>query len=420
VRFFVETYGCTMNQGESHELARHLLEHGHEQVSDEVMADVLIINTCVVIQATELKIMKRLRALAQTGQEMVIAGCLPAVKMDHLRKEFPSAILLPPSEYEMFSDQIDERYGTLKECGKESGGEISGILPVSQGCLSNCTYCLTKKARGDLISYPLDLIEKKARALLDGGARELLVTAQDTGCYGLDINTDLGELLNRLSRLPGDFMVRVGMMNPDSLDMVMGPVLSSWRHPKVYKFLHLPVQSGSRNVLRAMGRGYEVDTFEEQVRRFRETYPSMSLSTDIITGFPGETYDDHRASVDLIRRVRPNIINVTRFSPRPGTPAAKAKGQVPSWESKERSREMAKLRFELGEEYYAKFVGNTVDMLVTEVGKTGTMVGRTLEYAPVAVPEAGLRLGDRVEAKITGHAATHLLGEPVSAPRRSP
>lgn len=411
MRFFVETYGCTMNQGESQELARHLLEHGHEQVTDEGVADLLLVNTCVVIQATELKIMKRLRVLAQTGKEMVIAGCLPAVKGEALRKEFPQAILLSPSEYEVFSEHIDERYGTERECGREVAGQISGVLPVSQGCLGNCTYCLTKKARGDLSSYSLDAIEAKAKVLLAEGSRELLVTAQDTGCYGLDINTDLGELLQRLTALPGDFMVRVGMMNPDSLGQVLEEFLPAWSGPKVYKFLHLPVQSGSQSVLRAMGRGYDARTFETQVGRFRAIRPRMSLSTDIITGFPGETDDDHRASVEMVQRVRPNIINVTRFSPRPGTPAAKAKGQVPSWISKERSREMAKLRFDLGREYYASFDGETVRLLITEVGKKGTMVGRTMEYAPVAVPDDGLRLGDRIDAKVTGHAATHLLAK---------
>ncbi|OPY30856.1 MAG: (Dimethylallyl)adenosine tRNA methylthiotransferase MiaB [Methanomassiliicoccales archaeon PtaU1.Bin124] len=413
MRFFIETYGCTMNQGESRDLAQDLLSHGHEQVADEGDADLVIINTCVVIQPTELKIMKRLRRLSQTGQKVIIAGCLPSVKPDQMRHEFPDAVLLPPSDYPIFSEMVNELYGTCKTGGSLTVGQISGILPVSQGCLGNCSYCLTKKARGDLNSYPISNLKKKARQLLEDGARELLVTAQDTGCYGLDINTDLSELLKEIVALDGEFMVRLGMMNPDSLAQVLDQTVKVWNHPKVYKFLHLPVQSGSERVLKAMGRGYDVPTFESQVRHFRALKPLMSLSTDIITGFPGETEDDHRASVELMERVRPNIINVTRYSPRPGTPAAKAKGQVPSWISKERSREMAKLRFELGEAYYAGFVGQALEILITEVGKKGSLVGRSREYAPVAISERDARLGQWVEVEITGHAATHLLGKAI-------
>jgi threonylcarbamoyladenosine tRNA methylthiotransferase CDKAL1 len=388
-----------------------LLACGHEQVLREEDAEIMIINTCVVIQPTELKIMKRLRRLAQSGQELIIAGCLPAIKKDQLQHEFPQALLLAPSDYDGFAEIARERFGSTGQCDGAASSQLSGVLPISQGCLGNCTYCLTKKARGHLQSYPLNELLEKGKQLLGEGSREILVTAQDTGCYGLDIGTDLGALLNALVKLPGDFMVRVGMMNPDSLDHVIDGLIPAWNRPKVYKFLHLPVQSGSDQVLSVMGRGYKAASFEAQVARFRVVQPRMSLSTDIITGFPGETDDDHRASVELVRRVRPNIVNVTRFSSRPGTKAAKAKGQVPSWISKERSREMAKLRFELGEVYYSSFVGECARVLITEVGKKGSMVGRTEEYAPVAIPNISLIIGTWVDVEVVDHAATHLLGK---------
>lgn len=410
MRFFVETYGCTMNQGESQDLAHELSLLGHEHVEGEEEAELVLVNTCVVIRPTELKIMRRLRHLAQSGKEMVITGCIPSVQRKVLAEEFPEAILFSPDEYPSFPQRIRERYGSSQVAIIEDTPLVTGILPISQGCLGSCTYCLTKKARGHLKSYPWEQIKSKASILLNNGARELLVTAQDTGCYGLDIDGDLGQLIERLSSLSGDFMIRVGMMNPDSLELVLEPVVAAWSGDKVYKFLHLPVQSGSETVLAAMGRGYTPHTFEAQVERFRSVHPLASISTDIITGFPGESENDHRRSMELIERIRPSTVNVTRFSPRPGTPAAKAKNQVPGWVAKERSREMTQLRFELAEHHYSQFVGRSVMILVTEKGKGETLIGRTKEYCPIVVPGHRFQIGNWYEVEVVGGTATHLLG----------
>jgi len=411
VRFYVETYGCTMNQGESHDLALALMSLGHKWTDEERDADIILINTCVVIKPTETKIIRRLRQLNQTGKSLVIAGCIPAVAGEALSTEFPGAIRIVPSEYGGFKELARSRFGVGDSALQTIPGPgVIGVLPISQGCLGNCSYCLTKKARGDLSSYPKEMIMGKLSSLLEGGAKEVQVTAQDTGCYGLDIGSDLGDLLSVIQSVEGDFMVRVGMMNPDSLDMVDGKVQKAWAGNKVYGFVHLPVQSGSDSILRAMKRGYSVRTFEAQVSSFRAHRPRMSLSTDIITGFPGETDDDHRASVDLVERVRPSIVNVTRFSPRPGTPAAKAKGQVAGWVSKERSREMTEVRFRLSSEFYQQFLGEETSILLTEKGRGDSLVGRSVEYAPIAIDSPPSKLGKWVQVKVTGAASTHLLG----------
>lgn len=400
-----------MNQGESHDMALKLLALGHQRVQDESEADLAVINTCVVIKPTETKIMRRIRQLNQTGMDLVIAGCLPAVARADLASEFPDSILISPPEYGDFKELIMVKFGEGKgPMPTLPDSTTIGILPISQGCLGNCSYCLTKKARGDLTSYPELVILDRLRTLLKNGAREVQLTAQDTGCYGLDIGSDLGNLLSTVQAVDGDFMIRVGMMNPDSLNMVDGKVQTAWSGDKVYKFLHLPVQSGSDSVLKAMKRGYGVRTFEAQVVSFRSHFSRMSLSTDIITGFPGETDEDHRASVELIERVRPSIVNVTRFSPRAGTPAAKAKAQVPGWVSKERSREMTEVRFKMSSEFYQQFLGEETTILLTEIGKGESLVGRTIEYAPVAITAMARQLGERVEVKVTGAASTHLLG----------
>ncbi|HSV42734.1 MAG TPA: tRNA (N(6)-L-threonylcarbamoyladenosine(37)-C(2))-methylthiotransferase [Methanomassiliicoccales archaeon] len=410
MRFYVETFGCTMNQGESRDLADALISLGHDRVVSELEADLVLINTCVVIKPTELKIMRRLRQLNQEGKDMIIAGCLPAVQMDVLKAEFPDSIIVPPKDYPGFMEEVRSRLGSLECQHLSTLEEVTGILPVAQGCLGNCTYCLTKKARGHLSSLPADEVIRRARVLLDRGSKELLVTAQDTGCYGQDIGTDISHLISALTAIDGDFQVRVGMMNPDSISGMVPLLVNAWSHTKVYKFIHLPVQSGSESVLKAMGRGYDVKTFLNQVSAFRKVWPKMSMATDIITGFPGETSADHELSLELIRNVRPSTVNVTRFSPRQGTPAAKSMNQVPGWIIKDRSREMAKLRFEISTGHYSQFIDDEISILVTEQGKNGTLIGRSIEYAPVVIPVGKCSIGCQVKVEIIGHAATHLIG----------
>jgi threonylcarbamoyladenosine tRNA methylthiotransferase CDKAL1 len=400
-----------MNQGESRELTEVLLSQGHEEVSSLDDADLALINTCIVIKPTELKIMRRLRQINQMGKELIIAGCIPAVQRDSLVEEFPNALTIEPQQYSNFADTVRSRY---VECNGDKNflpASFTGILPVAQGCLGNCTYCLTKKARGDLNSYDASSIIDRAKFLVKKGAREIYITAQDSGCYGFEKNTNIAELLKEVVAIKGDFMVRVGMMNPDSLESILDEAVSAWRSPKVYKFLHLPVQSGSEKVLKAMGRAYSLGSFKSEVNAFRKVHGRMALSTDIITGFPGETEEDHQASIELIKRVRPSIVNVTRFSPSQGTPAAQAKGQVPSRIAKDRSREMTILRFQISKEYYAGFEGESLKVLITEKGKGDTVISRTNEYAPLVLPAKGLALGRWVEAEVVGHATTHLVGK---------
>lgn len=413
MRFFEETYGCTMNQGEGRELVDTLVSLGHEKVDNVEEAQLVLINTCVVIKPTELKIMKQLRKLNQMGKGMIIAGCIPAVNYPALKEEFPDALLLDPQKYPYFREMAMSRFGLGTSVPPKADRQVSGIIPISQGCLGNCTYCITKAARGDLESYSKGSLVEKAKEMIAAGSRELLVTAQDTGCYGFDKDSDLAALLDVLSSIEGRFFIRVGMMNPDSLEPLLERAIEAWSSPKVYKFIHLPVQSGSQRILTSMGRGYSPSTFEFQVKEFRSRYPRMSIATDIITGFPGETDEDHELSKELLLRVRPNTINVTRYSPRPGTPAARSKGQVPTRISKERSREMTKLRFDVAAGRNSQFVGEVVPALVTEQGKQGTMIVRTIEYVPVAVPSRGVALGDIVTVEITESTSTHMLGRVV-------
>jgi threonylcarbamoyladenosine tRNA methylthiotransferase CDKAL1 len=414
VKVCVETYGCTMNQGEGAMLAEKLASLGHEVIDNAADADLVVLNTCTVIRETENRMLKRMSELSGQRKKLIVAGCMASVQPDEIVKRAPQALIIAPRDYAGFEASVRESFGPGEgnAIALMRSPTVTAVLPVAQGCVGNCSYCITRQARGMLSSYSVESVAANARKALDAGARELLVTAQDTACYGFDRGQDLSDLLRAITALEGDFMVRVGMMNPDNLARVIGRFVPSWTSPKVYQFIHLPVQSGSDAVLEGMNRGYTVAGFEALVSQLRINSPDMVLSTDVITGFPGETEEDQQATVELLKRVRPEIVNVTRFSPRPGTPAAKARNQVAGWVSKERSRELTKLRFDIARGIHERMVGRTDEVLITEVGKPGTMIGRTASYRPVVVAKK-VPLGSRHKVIIAGAEATHLLGDVV-------
>lgn len=413
MRVRVEAYGCTMNQGEGAVLEKKLESLGHEVVQSAEDADLVVLNTCTVIRPTETKMLKRMKEISKQGKQLIVSGCMAAVQPDQVMETAPNALVISPFEYDLFTPLVTEHFGVGNFTRILEPDFVTAIVPIAQGCLGSCTYCITRIARGKLKSYGMESVVKSCKESVSQGAKELLITAQDTACYGLDVGHNLAELIDAISDIPGKFRMRIGMMNPDSLHKVIDDLILSWDSEKVYKFLHLPVQSGSDRVLKAMGRHYTVDDFKAQVARFRKRYRNLTLSTDVITGFPGETDKDYRKTMELIEEVKPNIVNVTRYSPRPGTPAAKAKNQVPGWMSKERSRELTTLRFRISKSINIGKEGDREEVLVTEKGKNDTYIGRTVSYTPVVIEE-GVRLGDFVEVEIVRSAPTHLIGRLVA------
>jgi threonylcarbamoyladenosine tRNA methylthiotransferase CDKAL1 len=412
VKVVVEAYGCTMSMGEGERFKRELASLGHEVVDRADEADLAVINTCTVIQATENRMVSRIRTLSNSGKKLVVAGCLAAVQAQRIDEVAPQAVILPFSHYADFKTIMENHFGRGDGCLTPVDGGVIGILPIAQGCLGGCNYCITRIARGHLRSlHPAELLEQ-TEVMIQNGTKELQVTGQDTAAYGRDIGTDLSALISSLSSIPGDFRIRVGMMNPDTLTKIIDRYIPAWNNPKVFKFLHLPVQSGSNTLLESMGRRYTVQDFRGLVDSFRRSYPKMTLSTDVIVGFPGESDDDHLMTRELLESVKPDIVNITRFSPRPGTKAFSMDHKVPGWKAKERSRELTKLRFEIAEEINKPLIGKKESILVTEEGKKGSVIGRTDSYKQVVVKEE-LPLGEYVMVEIKEAAPTHLFGDKV-------
>jgi len=406
MRVYLESYGCTMNKGEGNALLR-MLAGSHDIVDSPEDADIIFINTCTVIEATENKMKKRIREMAGLGRTVFVLGCMAVVQARELEDEFPGIKVVPFHEYELIPGMLEGGEGT-----RPLSSFFQGIVPISQGCLGDCAYCITRLARGVLVSYPIENILESVKEQVNAGQKEIKITSQDTGVYGMDTGSSLPGLLYKVLELEGDFKIRVGMMNPGPANRILGQLMDVMENERVFKFLHIPVQSGSDRILEAMGRRYSAQEFRDLVEAIRIRIPGMTIATDVITGFPGETDEDFEQTLELMKDTGPDIVNVTRFSPRPGTRAAGMKEQVVSRISKDRSRLATELRFEISRELNENYVDKEVEIMITEPGKPGTMMGRTCNYKPVVV-KGNWEHGKNLRAEITDATPTYLIGVPI-------
>ncbi len=415
MRYYLITYGCTLNRADSDRMDLILSQEGHVRVDRLELAEVVVFNTCGVKEATHNRVIETLRKLRSLGIPTVVTGCMYVAEKE-IRKVYPEVVILPTMCEHMISRAVDQvvsgRWGTITCEGfkplhlPKVEGVISRI-PISEGCLGSCTYCFTRVARGILHSYkPVD-IRRTMEYAVQQGAREIQITSQDTGAYGLDIGTDLPTLLGSLLDVEGDYRIRLGMINPQFVIRYLRQLTGILSSSRMYRFIHIPVQSGSDRVLRDMKRGYTREQVDLIVKRLRESIPDITIATDLIIGYPTETEDDFLETLDLIKRDRFDVVNVSRFSPRPYT-EAKHLRPLDNRLVKERIRRVNSLIDEIIHEKLSKWVGREVEVIITEKQKTYT--GRTDNYLPVGVL-GEVNLGDRVIVSITDVHNYTLIGE---------
>ncbi|RLF43177.1 MAG: hypothetical protein DRN18_00795 [Thermoplasmata archaeon] len=414
MKFYIETYGCTANRSDESIIKGILLSSGFKQVDDPRLADVSIILTCTVIGTTEQRMLNRIKSLYATSKDLIVSGCMASVQADLVKKVAPGAKLLPPDKIDQIIRVLEGKPVEERRISKTSlprcFDNIRAPISISEGCMFSCSYCITSKARGKLVSYPIEEIVSVVKKAVKNGAKEIQLTSQDLASYGLDKGLKLHELVKRVSSVDGDFMIRLGMMNPLSVKNRLEEIITLYRFDKVYKFLHLPVQSGDDYILKRMNRGYSSEDFKDIVYRFRAEYPEITLSTDIIVGFPGEDDEAFQNTVDLIKEIEPDIVNITRFSPRPFTKAKHMDRKVPTDVAKERSRYLTNLCREISRKRNEMYVGKVCRALVTEKGKGNSIVARTFNYKPVVLNEI-VDLGRFVDVEIASAETTHLIGK---------
>ncbi len=410
---YLETYGCTANKSDESIAIGILKEEKHRIVDKIEDADVLILLTCTVIGTTEQRMLSRLRVFKKTNKKIIVAGCMPQVQSELIKSITPNASLLPP-QYIQYINYIIESKKIPSQKEKKKNipkyfKELSAPISIAKGCMFSCTYCITHFARGCLHSFSQDEIIADVKQAINQECKEILLTAQDTASYGMDTDDDLGCLLKNVCEIEGDFRVRVGMMNPYTAQKNIDSILNAYSHKKIYKFIHLPVQSGDNEILKQMNRKYQVEDFEKIISTFRKKYSDITLSTDIIVGFPGETEEQFERSVRIIKKVKPDIVNITRFSARPLTKGKTMKNRIPTEIVKDRSRKLTKICKNVTKQINKKHIGKKYTVLITKK-EDEFFFGRAENYKPVIIKE-NVRFGEFFPLKIINSADIHLFGK---------
>ncbi|MEM2088922.1 MAG: tRNA (N(6)-L-threonylcarbamoyladenosine(37)-C(2))-methylthiotransferase [Thermoproteota archaeon] len=419
-RIFLLNYGCSVNRAEGEVMAGVLTSRGFTIVDNEAEADLVLVNTCGVKTPTENKILYRL-SIIRSDKKVIVAGCLPKIiGTDRIMEIRNVEGILGPAAGEEVAKAVQEvlegrRYINLN-CESFSnllpcirGNPFIGKIVISQGCVGACSYCATRFARGKLRSYSIDEIVSAVRKHVEEGAREIWFSSQDNSVYGLDKGSNIVELLENIEA-GGTFLVRIGMMNPLGILKNLDGLIQVFKKSRFFKFIHIPLQSGSNKVLKEMNRGYSVEDFIKIVSKLRTEFPKISLETDIIVGYPTEKDDDFEETLRTIREAEPDFLNISKFYPRPGTPASR----LPKLSTKvvsARSRILSKLSLEIKEERNRAWIGWEGVALVDEVGIIpGSFVARNIYYKPIVLKQP-VRLGSFVYVRVTSHKPNFLIGE---------
>ncbi len=425
MRVFVRSFGCSSNLSDGEVLAGVLSSAGYEMVNSEETADLIIYNTCAVKGPTENRIINIIKH-APTGKQVIVAGCLPLINFDRLCSEVQFNAMVGPASGERIVSIVNrvangEVVIDLKDALMAQPrlflphipvNPVVSIISINYGCLGSCAYCCVKHARGNLRSYAVRDIIDRIKHDLDNGAQEFWLTSQDTACYGKDIQSNLASLLKEIVQLEGDFKIRIGMMNPNLVTPILDEIIEVFHSEKLFKFLHLPVQSGDDEILNKMCRFYTTDEFKNIISGFKSAFPQLTLSTDIICGFPGESIKAHQNTLRLLKAVKPDIVNISKFFARPKTAAWDMRNNFLDRDViNSRTSEVASLvkRISLERnEYWINWVG---DVFVDEKGKVeGSWIGRNFAYKPVVINSHENLMGQTLTVKIIKAFSTHLIG----------
>jgi len=349
MKVYASVYGCPSNIAD-YEISLGLLKEAGFEVADSPKeADLNIIFTCIVKTPTEQRMINKIQKLTKTEKPLVVAGCMPKTSQRTIEKINPKASLVGPDSIEHIAEVaraalegkkgffVDDERKPKVGLPRARKRKDVGIVPISIGCLSNCSYCAVKFARGKLKSYPIGKIVEDVEKLVADGCTEIWLTSQDNGCYGSDIGKTLPELLEDVCGVGGKFKIRIGMMNPTHIQTFLPELIEAYKNERIMKFLHIPVQTGSDRILKLMKRSYKASDFEKIVFSFMKEFPDLFLSTDIIVGFPGETQLDFEKTLHLLERIQPQKVNISKFGARPRTEAAGLK-RLPVKTVNERSR----------------------------------------------------------------------------------
>jgi len=409
---FVQTFGCSANFAEGEIIKGLLSDSNHNIIQAKEEADVIILNICTV--KGNQNALKEIRKTNQDFPEtkLIIAGCIPLDIIPEVRKIAYDVSFINTHNINQIITVVEEALADnpieiLTKTNLERinlprirHNPIVGIIPISNGCDSACTFCSVKFIKGNTKSYAPETIINELKQCIIDGCKEIWLTSQDTGCYGHDINTNIVELLKKIIQVQGDFKIRLGMANPKHIKNYYKELVEIYKSNKMFKFLHIPVQSGSDFILEKMRRDHTAQDYIRIIDYFRTQIPEMTFSTDIICGFPGETREMFEQTLELIKITKTDVVNISRFSARERTLAEKMPDQISEAEKKQRSTELTNIFWQISEEQNKKWIDWEGEIIIDEKGKNNEWLGRNYAYKQVVV-NGSFELGQKINVKIT-------------------
>jgi MiaB-like tRNA modifying enzyme len=412
MNFHIKTYGCKLNQADS-EIIKGFLFKKHKETSRED-ADFVILNTCGVIEKTERKILKEAEDLRRKGKKVIIAGCLPVISLEKCEEVADG--IIGPSNLSSISAVIEkamqgeklikiEKENIDKSFYWQENKGHSLIVPIAEGCLGNCSYCATKIARKNLVSFSSEKIVEKIKS---SKAKEIQLTSQDLSVYGMEKgNQGLVPLLKEVVKIERDFKIKLGMMNPGYTIKMMDELLDIFESDKVYKFIHLPLQSGSNDLLKKMNRTYLSEDFIKISESFRKRFKETIIATDIIVGHPLETEGDFEKTVKVLKKIKPEVVHIFKFSRRKGTEDFLLR-DLPDRIKKDRSRVLTSLCQEINLERNKKYLNKSLEVLVVDE-KKNNYLARTNSGRAVILKKG--EIGQHYKVKIIDYRWNYLIGK---------
>jgi len=443
---YFRTLGCSTNHAESEVMAGLLKKAEFNIVNDMEKAEIIILNVCIVKGTANAK--KHISELTEYAEEnnkkLIIAGCMTKDAYEEFREIAPDASYINTDNIlnivEVVEETRHDNNVTMMTTQQDikinkprvRQNKVTAIIPICNSCTEQCSYCIVKSVKGKLFSYPMQDILDDIRKALNQGAKEIWITAQDTAAYGIDqytkaerlkanlehqpLKSRLPELLRKIIAIEGRFMIRLGMLNPVNAKPIIDELIEVFKSAKMYKFLHIPLQSGSNPVLEKMNRRYTVEDYENIVKRFKKEFPGITIATDIIAGFPGETDAQFTETIFITRKMSPDVLNISRYQDIPKTASSKMKDKVHGNVSKQRTRLLSDIYQNITSLNNEKWIGWEGEILIND--KKQDFIGRNYAYKLVAIDPDSLHrkgnpdlLGEIVKVKIIKQDNFTLIGE---------
>jgi threonylcarbamoyladenosine tRNA methylthiotransferase CDKAL1 len=426
---YFQTHGCSANAAESEAMMGLLSESGFKIVDEIEYADVIIINICTV-KGPKVPLREINKFVEQfPDKKLIVTGCITRDIVPKIRKITLDAPLINTHNIHRIVEAVEELLqGNILEAltqerpikvslPKKRTNRVIGIIPIASGCADLCAYCSVKLIKGNIFSYPEAYIVNEVKRSIEQGCKEIWLTSQDNGAYGLDSGErKLHILLHAiLNKVPGNYMIRLGMVNPRHILPMIDELITIFHDDRMFKFLHIPIEAGNNEILGKMNRKYNLHEFKEIVAKFRRFIPDITIATDMIVGFPTESELQFQDSLALIQEVKPDIINIARFSPRPNTKASRMEGQISSNIKKDRSKALTDLFISMASTKNKNWIGWKGKIIIDEIGKDNTFVGRNFAYKPVIV-RGNFKIGDEIVVIVNDTTAYDLRAEIIDVP----